>query len=224
MCGGETDEPIAPGSPVQPVPLPAVPVRVVTLAPFLPQDEHDALLAALTGNPEAFHPPGGPSAPDIGSYYLPLTAEEGDRPGIDRIRAASSPLATRIREHLPALFEALDIDPFAVSEVPMEFVNGLDGHTGLPHADSVNNRYRLSFLYYLHQQPRSFSGGDLEFYEADPESPVGHAPEPCARVAYRDNVLVAYPSSTFHGITTVQCDRQDFAGGRFVAVGFLTPG
>ena len=63
----------------------------------------------------------------------------------------------------------------------------------------------------------------LEFFATDGESPTGHRDEVLAMLEQKDNLLVAFPSQTFHGVTGVQCDSDDFADGRFVVVGFLGP-
>ena len=99
--------------------------------------------------------------------------------------------------------------------------NGLDGHCGLPHADSYDDRYRISLLYYFHRVPRAFRGGDLEFYDVDTASPKGHSDETLATIVQEDNLLIAFSSQTFHGITDVRCDSDDFADGRFAAIAFL---
>lgn len=115
----------------------------------------------------------------------------------------------------------LAVDPFVVTEMPLTLVNGLDGHCGLPHADSLDGRYRISLLYYFHRTPKAFRGGDLEFYETNPSSPNGHSEAALAGIDYEDNLLIAFPSHIFHGITDVRCESDDFADGRFAAISFL---
>ena len=196
-------------------------VRAVKIAQFLPRHERDALYAAVCANQVAFQRPGN-SGPDAGgSFYLSLESDECDRPGVAPVRAASELLLTRILGILPSLFTALTIEPVAVSEMPLTLVNGLDGHCGLPHADSIDGRYRISLLYYFHRVPKAFRGGDLEFYDANPTSSEGYDDQAAARIDQEDNLLIAFPSRTFHGITEVRCDSDDFADGRFAAISFV---
>ena len=196
-------------------------VRAVKVAQFLPRHERDALYAAACSNQGAFQRPGD-SGPDIGSSrYLSLDSNGCDHPGVAPVRGACEFLTNRILEILPSLFTALDIEPFALADMPLTLVNGLDGHCGLPHADSIDGRFRISLLYYFHREPRAFRGGNLEFYDADPASPNGHSDEALTRIDQEDNLLIAFPSQTFHGITEVQCDSEDFADGRFAAISFL---
>lgn len=158
-----------------------------------------------------------------GSLYLSLESDGCDRSGIGPVRKACEFLSERILELLPTLFTALGVEPFAVSEIPLTLVNGLDGHRGSPHADSIDGRFRISLLYYFHRTPEAFRGGDLEFYDADTGSSKGHSDEPLTKIDHEDNLLIAFPSQSFHAVTDVQCDSDDFADGRFSAIGFLGP-
>lgn len=196
-------------------------VRAVKIAQFLPSCERDALYAAACANQDAFQRPGVPGSDVGGSFFLSLESNGCDRPGVAPVQEASEFLSKRILEIIPSLFTALGIEPFAVSEMPLTLVNGLDGHCGLPHADSYDDRYRISLLYYFHKVPKAFRGGDLEFYDVDTASPKGHSEETLATIVQEDNLLIAFPSQTFHGITDVRCDSDDFADGRFVAITFL---
>ena len=196
-------------------------VRAVKIARFLPGHERDALYAAVCANQTAFEPSGVPGSASAGSFYLSLESSEFDRPEVAAIRLASGVLSKRILEILPSLFAALGIEPFAVKEMPLTLVNGLDGHCGLPHADSIDGRYRISLLYYFHREPRAFQGGDLEIYAADPAPASGTGDAAIARIDQQDNLLIAFSSDTFHGITPVRCESDDFIDGRFAVISFL---
>lgn len=187
---------------------------------FLPEGERDALYQAACAAQKSFHPPGGPGAPANGTLYWSLD-DDGSEAGVRPLREAIGILSQRVLERFPSLFTALGIDPFPVSEISLSLINGLDGHAGTPHEDSTGGRYQISLLYYFHRIPKAFQGGDLEFYETDPESTSGHGDEPFARIEHEDNLLIAFPSETFHGVTGVQSDSSNFADGRFVAVGFV---
>ena len=196
-------------------------IPAVKIAQFLSRCERDALYTVACANQPAFHQTGEPGSDTGGSFYLSLDSNGCDRPGVAPVREAAKLLSKRILEIIPSLFTALDIEPFAVSEVPMTLLNGLDGHFGLPHADSYDDRFRISLVYYFHRAPKAFRGGDLEFYDVDTASPQGYSDKPLATLAQEDNLLIAFPSQTFHGITNVRCDSDDFADGRFAAVMFL---
>ena len=196
-------------------------IPAVKITRFLPESERDALYAAVCTNQAAFQRLGASGSDAGASFILPLEPGGTDEPGVTPIRDASDFLIQGILRLLPSLFTALDIEPFTVSRVPMTLVNGLDGHCGLPHADSSDGRYRISLLYYFHGLLRAFRGGDLEFYNEDRASTQGNSEKAIARIEQQDNLLTAFPSNTFHGITDVRCDSSDFADGRFAAVVFL---
>ena len=197
------------------------PFKMIQIAQFLPTLERDALYEAVCANQAAFQPPGGLVADVGGALYLSLESDQDDGPGMDRLRKASECLSSRILAMLPTLFTALGVEPFAVKAIPLNFINGRDGHSGLPHADSLDGRFKISLLYYFHRTPKAFRGGDLEFYESDAGSPNGHGKKAITRIACEDNLLIAFPSQTFHGITGVLSDSDQFVDGRFAAVGFL---
>lgn len=198
-------------------------VRLVQVAEFLPLKEHDALFAAVCASQGAFQPRQIPGEDTGGTFCMSLHANELDHPGATAACQASEVLSTRLRVLLPTLFTTLDVEPFAVSEIPWTLVNGLDGHSGLPHADSTDGRWRISLLYYFHRMPNAFRGGALEIYDAGTGSAEHRSDRVLTRIDHEDNMLIAFPSHTFHGITDVRCDSSDFADGRFVASAFLGP-
>lgn len=198
-------------------------LRVITVAQFLPVAERDALFDAVCASREAFQHPDNPDSGAGGSLYLSLESGRPDLPGAGPVREACGCLATRIQDLLPDLFTGLGVAPFAVTEVPLSFVNGLDGHSGSPHADESGDRFRVSLLYYFYRSPKAFRGGDLQFYDGDSNSANGYGDEPVATIDLDDNLLVAFPSHVFHGISDVVCDSTDFEDGRFAAIGFLGP-
>ena len=198
-------------------------MRVIHVVSFLPDRERDTLFDTVCANRKAFQPPGGPGTIAEGSLLLSLDSDKCDLDGVGSIRAACECLSKRIEELLPTLFTALGVEPFAVPNIPLSLVHGLNGHRGVPHTDESGGRFKISLLYYFHREPKAFHGGDLEFYNADPTSPSGHRNKPLARIDHGDNLLIAFPSHTFHGITDVQCDTDDFSDGRFAVIGFLGP-
>ena len=190
-------------------------VKAIRIAQFLTKEERDALFSAVCQEQEAFKTfelPGTQAGPT--RFYTP-TNEAGP------IDMAHKRFSIRVIEWLPYLLETLGVEPFEVSDIPINLAHGQDGHWGDPHADSTNGRYKISILYYFHQVPKMFKGGDLEFYSTDEQAPNGHSEQPIFSIEMQDNMFVAFPSQTFHGVTKVQSTSKDFANGRFVAVGFI---
>lgn len=195
----------------------------VQFAQFLPPHERDAIFNAVCTHQALFEPPGGPVDHTGGSLYLPLAEGGLDRKKLNEVDSACKALKKRILQCLPALFTALDVRPFPVSDVSLTLLNGMDGHCGSPHADDSGGRFQISLLYYFHQTPKAFSGGDLSFYKADPGSPMGHSDELIATLEHEDNLLLAFSSMLFHGVSDVRSRSTQFEDGRFVVVAFLGP-
>lgn len=204
------------------IPVPGLEsMRVFQIASFLPKAERDALFNAACANRKAFQPPGGPGSNAEGTLYLSFDSDNGDLDGVGAVRAACDRLSWRIAELLPTLFTVLGVEPFPVPNIPLGVVNGLSGHCGIPHTDESGGRFKISLLYYIHKAPKAFRGGDLEFYDVDATSSTGHSVDPLSRIYHEDNLLIVFPSHTFHGITDVRCDSDEFADGRFAVIGFL---
>ena len=87
------------------------------------------------------------------------------------------------------------------------------------HQDDAANR-KLSFVYFFHPEPRRFSGGDLWLYDADVEAP-GCSFDTFSRIEPVRNSIVFFPSASWHQVTPVTCDVDDFGSGRFVVNGHL---
>lgn len=79
----------------------------------------------------------------------------------------------------------------------------------------------LSWIYYLHKQPRQFTGGDLFVYgtkasEKKFNTNVALKIEPLC------NRLVLFPSYLYHEVTTVKCDEEaEFISGRHSIAGHI---
>ena len=134
---------------------------------------------------------------------------------LDDLAAHRAPLEARIRATLPRLDPALgrlDGEPKAIT---LELVAHGDGAHFLPHLDTVTGpgaadrkgRRRFSLIYYLHRQPRGFTGGSLRFYSLS-----GDAWED---VEPRHDLMVAFPSWAMHSVERVEVASRAFADSRF---------
>ena len=114
----------------------------------------------------------------------------------------------------PALEAAFGISPAPPGETEIEMVAHGDGHFYRAHIDTFTgddategaNR-RLSLVYYLHRQPRAFSGGHLRLNGLGSGQSVSFAPV-C-------DTLIAFPSFLPHEVEPVSCPGGSFADSRF---------
>lgn len=197
-------------------------IKTVCIPQFLPIEQRDALYEAVCEEQEQFKSY-NPVFSDVRTTtFLDLSSGGENKMETILTEKAHKELSKRIVEKLPSLLEALNIKPFIVSDIQLSFVNCPDGHYGAPHADSINGLYDISILYYFSSIPKVFRGGDLDVFANDKNSSTGHGSEPVFTINFEDNLLIAFASNTFHGVTKVMSDSIDFKDNRFIAVGFLS--
>lgn len=195
--------------------------KAIQVANFLPEEERNTLFEAVCREQARFVSPGLPGTPGGSTRFFSLDSEGNDENNCSAIQKAYEPFSIRVIEQVSGFCKALGIPPISVSHIPISLISGLHGHSGEPHTDSTGGQYRISILYYFHKEPKAFSGGDLEFYATDMSASRGYSTSALHSIPMQDNLLVVFPSETFHGVTRVYSDSTDFADGRFVAVGFL---
>jgi len=195
--------------------------HILQISNFLPKEERDTIFNTICTHQNAFQYLGTPDPNGGGSLHLPSSLETVDTPETKKIRKACELLSNRIINRLPEIFSRLNIEPFPVSQIPLSIMNGLDGHTGAVHTDESGGRFKISLLYYLHKTPKAFQGGALQLFETNTDAQNGYCEEPFASIEHEDNLLIAFASKTYHGVTDVSMDSTTFEDGRFVIVGFL---
>lgn len=192
-------------------------IKVACIRDFLPISQRNALFDAVCKKIHARDPDVMESE---GAKFIGIS---DDSKMEKQVMEAKEALTEQIFAALPSLFNTLDIPSFSVKDLPVTIVNGGDGHFGAPHIDTTYRDCHISILYYFHRVPKVFRGGSVDFYPHDESSPKGYGDGAVLSVEPEDNLLVAFPSKTFHGVTEVQSDSEDFADGRFVVIGFLGP-
>ena len=86
------------------------------------------------------------------------------------------------------------------------------------HSDRVSDTPRMStisFLYYFHQQPKQFEGGDIIVYDTLINEKNAYNNQQGTRIIHEDNLLMAFPACFFHEITKVTLPNDRFDAGRF---------
>lgn len=127
-------------------------------------------------------------------------------------------LAQRIGALLPGILPELGMPPFAPSDFEIELVAYDDQCFIGRHRDTGTGATRhkrdrvVSMVYYLHREPRGFSGGALRLL------PV--APSSAGEAAYADivpvqNGLVAFPSWAIHEVLPVHVTSRRYEDARF---------
>jgi hypothetical protein len=109
---------------------------------------------------------------------------------------------------------AFDMTPGPPNSTQMEIVAHGDGAFYRPHTDTYTGdeytpggRRRLTMVYYLHRQPRRFTGGHLRIFDRGGGQSIDIEPA-------HDSLLV-FPSYARHEVETISCPDGGFADSRF---------
>jgi hypothetical protein len=140
---------------------------------------------------------------------------EGDLSGVI---GAFADAISRASEGLKAATGCGDFGPDLTD---LELVAHLDGHRFRRHVDTATGASRmlgpadrvLSLVYYLHAEPKVFTGGDLVMHAL-----IG---EERRVIAPRHDRLVAFPSIAPHQVAPISLPGNRFADARFSLVCWL---
>ena len=79
----------------------------------------------------------------------------------------------------------------------------------------------LTFVYFLHREPRQFEGGELRIHDAHLEAGRYVSEGSYQTVVPQQNQIVFFPCELLHEITPVNCPSGQFADSRFTLNGWL---
>jgi tetratricopeptide (TPR) repeat protein len=78
----------------------------------------------------------------------------------------------------------------------------------------------ISWVYYFHQEPKSYRGGDLVLFDSDrDESDHQFVLSDYTRYIPKNNQVVFFPSEFYHGVTPVHLKVNSWSSGRFAIAG-----
>jgi Rps23 Pro-64 3,4-dihydroxylase Tpa1-like proline 4-hydroxylase len=94
-----------------------------------------------------------------------------------------------------------------------------------PHHDDgwpgLRNGRLLSFVYWFHDQPRRFDGGELTLTGWTSSRGALRPTGPRIDLEPEHDCMVVFPSITRHELHAVSCVPDDFRSARFALVGFI---
>ena len=123
---------------------------------------------------------------------------------------------------LHAIRNKLGVKYTKITESSIQIAATGNGQFGKIHSDSLLPPYmsRIAFLYYFHQTPKVFSGGDLLIYDTNiNQKKFTHQ---YTRIVNKDNMLIAFPGCFFHEITEVTNSSVKFEDNRFAISFWVT--
>jgi SM-20-related protein len=196
------------------------PVPFVRIEHFLPQNQRDRLLDLACDNQNAFEPMKLYKPSETGHIMTYQDRDVRHQVGLIGNPEVDAIVKPRVVDILPGLLPRLQAPPFPIGDTTLQLVLSHDGHYGKAHADDLDSRIKVTFIYYFHKQPKAFSGGELLFYDTDLTNRTYNAAR-YTQINHEDNVLLIFPSPYAHAITPVRCNSEAFEDGRFAVSGFV---
>ncbi|SKB14443.1 2OG-Fe(II) oxygenase [Planktothrix sp. PCC 11201] len=124
----------------------------------------------------------------------------------------------------PQVMEQLKIQMFLVAHLEIQITAHLHGGYYKIHQDvdggKAANR-KLTYVYYFHQEPQGFYGGDLRLYQTKVQGEEAIIHEKFTQIQPRNNSIIFFDSRCKHEVLPVYCPSQQFADGRFTLNGWI---
>ncbi len=190
---------------------------------FLDSAEHEALLEWAIAHRERFEPA------RLTGHVVDHKRRIAER--LNDLGPHRSVIERRLEENLPDIFRRTGTRPFKIEHFELEIAAHGDGaffahHSDMPvghgrkplGGDKTGKQDRLvSAVYYLHREPKRFSGGTLRLYRLGDHNASGDYVE----FEPRQNSLVVFPSWVRHEVRRVSCPDCGFEDYRFAVNAWL---
>lgn len=131
--------------------------------------------------------------------------------------AQGSEFLDRVRAIVPTVVAELGLAPLPIASIQLQATSTNDGEFFRPHLDNrhpATLRRWLSFTFFVHREPRRFTGGELRIAAGQ------HAAERSS-IAPLGNRIVLFPSGVLHEIAVVGCPSGAFDDSRLTLNGWL---
>lgn len=194
-----------------------LPTPYLRVTDFLPSRQAEKLLTAIIRREKEFEP----SEPSFEKGTRQALALRSNLRFLDHF-------LERLKLMLPSARQAV-FGEFEVADIEILVAAYGDGGFFKAHRDdgaTVMSPRRLSYVYYLHRQPRPFEGGDLVIYDVPTATERPSPNEAKASTSYsvimpEHNSIIIWPASAIHEITPVICPFKKFADSRFGVTGHI---
>lgn len=124
----------------------------------------------------------------------------------------------------PQVMEQLKIQMFLVSHLEIQITAHLQGGFYKIHQDvdggKATNR-KLTYVYYFHQEPQGFYGGDLRLYQTKITGGSAIIQEKLTQIQPQNNSIIFFDSRCKHEVLPVYCPSKKFTDGRFTLNGWI---
>jgi SM-20-related protein len=130
----------------------------------------------------------------------------------------------RIQSVFPDVIAKLGMPPFSLGQIESQLTGHNDGNFYKIHNDngSPDTATReLTYVYYFHQEPKAFSGGELVIYDSQIRNNYYVKADTYHTVEPINNSIVFFLSRYMHEVLPIQCPSRNFADSRFTINGWL---
>jgi SM-20-related protein len=128
----------------------------------------------------------------------------------------------KLRMTIPSAAKELGFRSVPAVSLQLQATSTNDGEFFRPHIDNRHKsaaRRWLSFTFFLHREPRKFSGGELRIAAGSQKM---HGPRTgCSSITPRCNRIVFFPSGLLHEITPVDCSSGALEDSRLTVNGWV---
>jgi SM-20-related protein len=129
-------------------------------------------------------------------------------------------LKAKIHELLPEVLAKLNLPSFNISRFEVQGTSYVQGGFFIRHQDTGDYPHMaslrtLSYVYYIHQEPRSFEGGELCIYAPGSGECIFKEMPP-------SNTIIFFPSAIEHEVLPLSSENTDIALGRCTVNGWLS--
>jgi SM-20-related protein len=200
------------------------PNNVFVKQDFLPKRELHALIRYVLDHESDFAPSTvisheGPESSSDPSYRKSLV--------LYNLGEYTSRIQDRLLNLLPKVLTAFQHEAFPISHLDIQVTASNDGDFFKVHQDNSSedpvdiNRREISFVYYFHTEPKSFTGGQLKLYNSQDGEVQQSKKKTAQTITPRQNTLVLFPSSYDHEVLPVRCPSRKFVSSRFTVNGWI---
>jgi Rps23 Pro-64 3,4-dihydroxylase Tpa1-like proline 4-hydroxylase len=193
----------------------------VVLDEFLAPHELDELIAYTLQHEEDFEnsevisPSGDPGIVDFSHRRSRVLMDLGKHQEV---------ILERIRCVLPKVLRQFGIEEFPITHAEAQITASNDGDFFATHSDDAQEAIasrRVTFVYFFHQEPRPFEGGELRLYDSSGDHGRGYQTRSFQTIVPQQNQIVFFPCSVSHEITQIVSPSRAFADSRFTLNGWL---
>jgi Rps23 Pro-64 3,4-dihydroxylase Tpa1-like proline 4-hydroxylase len=131
-------------------------------------------------------------------------------------------LTERIKERLQPALQKLGHKEFPLGRIEIQATASNDGDYFRLHPDAgLNDTREISFVYFMHGEPRRFSGGELRLFKTRVVDGQLSRADHSHTLSPRRGTLVFFPSLNQHEVLPVRVPTKQFSDSRFTINGWI---